>query len=102
MLYVIVLVVAMAAGGSVAASTLRTGRIAAASPETWTKPYREDDAPEGTDAPTSSRRRPLPSAPTTHTRVVGAAGLMGVVAAGAGTIALLAYLVWAALKGVFS
>jgi hypothetical protein len=101
MLYVIVLVVAVAAGGSVAASTLRTGRIAAANPETWTKPYREDDAPERTDASTSSRR-PLPSAPTTHTRVVGAAGLVGVVAAGAGTIALLAYLVWTALKGVFS
>jgi hypothetical protein len=101
MLYVLVLVVAVAAGGLVAASTLRTGRMAAASPETWTNPHREEGTPEGTDGP-PSRRRPLPSAPTPHTRVVGAAGLMGVVVAGAGTIALLAYLVWTALKGVFS
>lgn len=97
--YLLVFLLAAAAGGSVAAVTLRNGRVAAAGPQTWTTTYREDAPAEVEEV---APRRPLPSAPTALSRVIGAAGLLGAVLAGAGAVAFLSYLAWNMLKGVFS
>lgn len=99
--YLLVFLVAAAAGGGVAALTIRNGRVAAAGPETWTETYRESTPSPGEET-VAGRRRPLPSAPTAQTRVIGIAGLLGAVVAGASVIAFLAYLVWNALKGLFN
>ena len=99
--YLLVFLVAAAAGAGVAAITIRNGRMAAASPDTWTTTYRED-APGAAEESVPARGRPLPSAPTAQTRVIGIAGLAGAVVAGAAVMAFLAYLVWNALKGLFN
>ena len=98
--YLLVFVVAAAAGAGVAAITIRNGRVAEADPETWTKTYREPD-PSSSEEAVPTRGRPLPSAPTAQTRVIGVAGLAGAVVAGAAVMAFLAYLVWSVLKGLF-
>ncbi len=99
--YVLVFLLALAAGGGVATVTYRNGRVAAASPETWTETYREG-APADVDESGAPRRRPLPSAPTARTRMIGVAGLAGAAIAGAGLIAFIAYLIWRVLEGIFS
>jgi hypothetical protein len=101
MAYVLVFLLALIAGGAVAAVTLRNGGVAVAAPGTWTKTYR-DREPQGAPAEETRPGRPLPSAPTAHTRVIGLAGLLGAVLVGAGTVAFLAYLAWHMLEGVFS
>jgi hypothetical protein len=87
MAYVTVITLAAAAGGAVAAFTLYQGRP------------RPTPAAGGTPAAqTSAHARALPSAPTAQTRVIGALGLLVAVLGGAGLIALLCYLAYAAVK----
>src|SRR6187200_779046 len=98
--YLLVFLVAAGAGAGVAAITIRNGRVADASPETWTETYREQAAGSSEEA-VPTRGRPLPSAPNAQTRVIGIAGLAGAVLAGAAAMAFLAYLVWSVMKGLF-
>jgi hypothetical protein len=97
--YVLVLLVATAAGVGVWWSTLRSGRLAPSNPEAWTETYREDE-PELPREPSPPPKRPLPPDPNVHTRTIGAAGLAGAVLGAAAAIAVLAYLVWTAVKGI--
>jgi hypothetical protein len=99
--YFIVFLVAAVAGCGVGWLTLRDGRVATTNPEAWTGTFRGREGEAATD-PTEPGRRGLPPDPNAQTRVIGAAGLAGAVIAGAGVIAFLAYLVWTAMKGVFS
>lgn len=100
--YALVFLVAAIAGGAVATSTLRRGRFTSTGPEAWTQPYREEEAAPPPEEPaTTARRRPLPSAPTAQTRVIGLVGLLIAVLIGAGSIALLSYGAWTTLKRAF-
>lgn len=83
--YITVITLAAAAGGAVAAFTLYQGR-----------PRPTETA--GGPPVAQSQTRGLPSAPTAQTRLIGAFGLVVVVLAGAGAIALLCYLAYAAVK----
>lgn len=82
--YVTVLILAVAAGGAVAAFTLFQGRP------------RQHEAAGG--SPGQSQARALPSAPTAQTRLVGALGLVVAVIAGACAIAALCFLAYSAVK----
>jgi hypothetical protein len=84
MAYVTVITLAAVAGGAVAAFTLYQGR----------------PRPTGAAAPPTgeTQARALPSAPTPQTRLIGALGLLLAVLAGAGLIALLCFLAYAAVK----
>ncbi len=102
--YVLVLLVAAAAGGGVALATLRRGDVAGAHPQTWTKGYEEpeDDQPEEEAAGAAGQpRKPLPSTPTAQTRLSGAVGLLLVVLVAAGLIAGAALVVWDALRNAW-
>jgi hypothetical protein len=99
MRYVLVLLVATAAGVAVAWVTLRAARVADANPEAWTEPYREGATGSAEERTAAGRSLP-PSAPTPHTRKVGAAGLLGAILVGAGAIALLSLLGWTMLKRI--
>lgn len=98
--YVVVFLVATAAGVGVGLLTLRQGRLAPANPEAWTGSYREEASVAAETG--RSGKRGLPPDPNPRTRKFGAAGLLGVMLGAAGLIALLAYLVWTALNGLFS
>ncbi|HJX08705.1 MAG TPA: hypothetical protein VJ736_11610 [Actinomycetota bacterium] len=80
--YLTVITLAAAVGGAVAAFTLYQGRP------------RPNEASRGSPA----HARALPSSPTAQTRLIGALGLMVAVLAGAGAIAVLCYLAYAAVK----
>jgi len=82
--YVTVIMLAAAAGGVVAAYTLFQGR-----------PRPNEAAGE---PPVQGHARALPSAPTAQTRLIGALGLVVAVVFGAGAIAALCFLVFAAVK----
>ena len=82
--YVTIILLAAAAGGGVAAFTLYQGRP------------RPTEAAGG--PPAAQGARVLPSAPTAQTRMIGALGLLVAVLAGAGLIALLCFLAYAAVK----
>ncbi len=82
--YLTVITLAAALGGAVAAFTLYPGRP------------RPNEAAGGSPAP--GHARALPSAPTAQTRLVGALGLMIAVLVGAGAIAGLCFLAYAAVK----
>jgi hypothetical protein len=86
MAYVTVIMLAAAAGGAVAAFTLYQGRP------------RPTEAAGGPPAGQPQARAALPSAPTAQTRMIGALGLLVAVLAGAGLIALLCFLAYAAVK----
>lgn len=98
--YLLVLVVATAAGVAVAMLTIRAARVASANPEAWTEPYREGET-RPAEGPTPAGRSLPPSVPTPHTRAVGAAGLIGSILVGAGAIAFLMFLAWTMLKRFF-
>jgi len=84
MAYVTVITLAAAAGGAVAAYTLFQGRS------------RPNEAAGG--PPAQGQARALPSTPTAQTRLVGALGLVVAVVFGAGAIAALCFLAYAAVK----
>ena len=98
--YVVVFLVATAAGVGVGLLTLRQGRLAPANPEAWSGAYREEVSATAETGGTGKRR--MPSDPNPHTRKIGAAGLLGVILGAAGLIALLAYIAWTAVNGIFS
>jgi hypothetical protein len=85
--YLTVLILAAAAGGAVAAFTLWEGRPRPA-------------LPAGAAGSSASQAQALPSTPTAQTRLIGALGLLVAVLAGAGVIAALCYVVYAAVKHV--
>jgi len=103
-LYLLVLVIAAAAGGAVAFSTLRTGtETAAHGPSaTWTRRYESatDPAtePRGSAETGAHSRQQLPTDPTTHTRLVGAVGLAIAVLVAAGAIVGVFYVGVMAIK----
>jgi hypothetical protein len=85
MAYLTVITLAAAAGGAVAAFTLYQGRPRP-TPAAGGMPVAEGQA------------RALPSAPTAQTRLIGALGLLVAVLLGAGLIALVCFLAYAAVK----
>ena len=88
--YLTVITLAAAAGGAVAAFTLFQGRP------------RPNEAAGGPPAQQAQpQTRALPPTPTAQTRLIGALGLLVAVLAGAGLIALLCYLAYAAMKRAF-
>jgi hypothetical protein len=101
--YVLVLLVAAAAGGGVALATLRRGNVSEAVPQTWTKGYEEPEgaAPQEGEGATGQPRKPLPSTPTMQTRLTGAVGLLIVVLVAAGLIAGACLVMWDALRNVW-
>jgi hypothetical protein len=101
MSYFVVFLLAAAAGVAVGFATIREARMAPARSEAWTETYREGAAPESTSPVAKSKRR-LPPDPNPRTRKIGAAGLFGIVVGAAGLLALIAYLAWTLLKGIFS
>lgn len=104
MLYLLVLVIAAAAGAAVAFSTLRTGTetVAHGPSAAWTRQY--ESSPEPTGDPLdpavagAQSRQPLPTDPTTHTKVVGALGLAIAVLVAAGAIVGVFYIGVMAIK----
>ncbi len=104
MLYLLVLVIAAAAGLAVAFSTLRTGTesVANGPSAAWTRPYESarDTAtePYGPAETGAHSRQPLPTDPTTHTRLVGAVGLAIAVLVAAGAIVGVFYVGVMAIK----
>ena len=101
--YVLVLLVAAAAGGGVALATLRSGDVAGTDPKTWTKGYEEPDGdlPQEDVGATGQPRKPLPSTPTAQTRLTGVVGLLIVVLVAAGLIAGACLVMWDALRNVW-
>ena len=103
--YLLVLIVAAAAGSGAAAFTLRHGRVAETRPEAWTKGYEAPDPSAAAGAPdaddrSSGGRRGLPSAPTWQTRLTGIVGLLIAVLVGAGLIVGACFAVYGALRRV--
>ena len=80
--YLTVIILAAAAGGAVAAFTQWEGRPRPTQPV----------------GAAGSQAQVQPSAPTAHTRLIGALGLLVAVLAGAGVIAAVCYLAYAAVK----
>jgi hypothetical protein len=100
--YVLVLLVAAAAGGGVALATLRRGDVSETGPRSWTKGYEEpEEVLPGEEAGAPDRRKPLPSIPTVQTRVTGVVGLLIVVLVAAGVIAGAWLVVWDALRNAW-
>jgi hypothetical protein len=98
--YVLVFLVAAAAGGGVALATLRRGDVSETDPKTWTKGYEEPGGirPEENMGATGQPRKPLPSTPTMQTRLTGVVGLLIVVLVAAGLIAGACLVMWDALR----
>ena len=109
MAYLFVLVIAAAAGLAVAFSTLRTGAavpVAQVPSDAWTRSY-EPAASLETEASAapgagSHARQPLPTDPTTHTKVVGVLGLAIAVLVAAGAIVGLFYAGVVVIKRAFA
>jgi hypothetical protein len=106
--YVLVFLLAAAAGAAVSVATLRAGRVPQPSPASWTQRYEsprvEEDVAAATDpsaGPESVGRRALPSDPTWRTRFAGIAGLIIVCFVAAGAIVGALYAAYLALRGVF-
>lgn len=101
--YVLVFLVAAAAGGGVAVATLRRGAVADANPGAWTKGYEgPEEAPaDGGSTQARGRSRSLPSAPTWQTRLTGIVGLLIAVLVGAGLIVGVCFAAWAAIRRAF-
>jgi hypothetical protein len=101
--YLLVFLIAAAAGSGVAVATLRRGEVADATPKDWNKGYEEPEeasADEGAREP-HGRKRPLPSAPTWQTRLTGIVGLLIAVLVGAGLIVGVCFAAWSALRRAF-
>ena len=108
MAYVLVLVLAAAAGAAVGIATLRTGGVRLAHPETWSATYVEEESAAseaavaiGPEPAAPMGHRPLPSDPTWQTRVTGVLGLLVACMAGAGLIVAACYAMFLAVKRAF-
>ena len=109
MAYVLVLLVAAAAGAAVGIATLRTGGVRLAHRETWSGTYTQERptaAPEaavatGPESASAAGRRPLPTDPTWQTRVTGVLGLLVTCLVGAGLIVAALYATFLAVKRAF-
>jgi hypothetical protein len=106
MAYVLVLLLAAAAGAAVGVATLRTGGATLARPGTWTATEVEAPAavgePVGTVEPVEpAGRRPLPTDPTWQTRIVGVLGLLVACLVGAGLIVAAFYTMFLVAKRAF-
>jgi hypothetical protein len=101
--YLLVFLIAAAAGGGVAVATLRRGDVAEPVSQDWNKGYEESEPVPADDAATetSGRKRALPSAPTWQTRLTGIVGLLIAVLVGAGLIVGVCFAAWAALRRAF-
>jgi hypothetical protein len=107
--YVLVLLLALAAGAAVGVATLRTGeRVPDARRGTWTRAY-EPASPEAASSvegvPRSVEqagvREPLPTDPTMQSRIIGVLGLIVVCLVAAGAIVGSLYVAFLAAKGLF-
>ena len=101
--YLLVFLIAAAAGSGVAVATLRRGEVSAAKPETWTKGYEgSEEVATEPEVVEPGHRKPLPSAPTWQTRLTGIVGLLIAVLLGAGVIVGACFALWSALRRVFT
>jgi hypothetical protein len=103
MAYVLVLLLAVAAGAAVGVATYRTGMQPRSNAAAWSRPY-EEDAPRSQPAARPAEpaaRTPLPDDPTTHTRVVGVLGLLAVCVLAAGAIVGALFAAYLAVRGMF-
>ena len=105
MSYVVVLLLAAAAGAAVGVATLRTGREPQARQEAWTQTYEPPAvAAEGvqrSSATETAGRTPLPGDPTTRSRVVGVLGLVVVCLAAAAAIVGGLFAAYVTVRGMF-
>jgi hypothetical protein len=107
MAYVLVLLLAAAAGAAVGIATLRTGGVRLAHPETWSATYAQDrPAPDaavvtGPESGSAAGHRPLPTDPTWQTRVTGVLGLLVACLVGAGLVVAALYATFLAVKRAF-
>jgi len=103
--YVVVLVLAAAAGAAVGVATLRTGREPATRREAWTQTYEPPAAPaqgaRRSSATEITERAPLPGDPTTRSRIVGVLGLVVVCLAAAAAIVGGLYAAYVTVRGMF-
>jgi hypothetical protein len=103
--YLVVLLLAIAAGAAVGFATLRTGGVQLARPGTWSATYVEEEPvstqPAIAPEPAAVGRRPLPSDPTWQTRVTGVLGLLVACLVGAGLIVAASYATFLAVKRMF-
>jgi len=101
--YLLVFLIAAAAGSGVAVATLRRGEVVEAAPKDWNKGYEEPVEEPADDAATGPRghKRPLPSAPTWQTRLTGIVGLLIAVLVGAGLIVGACFAAWSVLRRAF-
>jgi len=110
MAYILVLLLAAAAGTAVGIATFRTGQSPRARPDTWTQTYEapapvagspSEPQPPATEMPTG-RRPPLPGDPTTRSRIGGVLGLLIACLVAAAAIVAALYAVYLALRGAFA
>jgi len=106
--YLLVLVLAAAAGAAVGVATFRMGRTPSPRAATWTQTYEAPAAPSGaaevqspTHAVSSGRRQPLPTDPTTRSRIAGVLGLLIACFVAAGAIVAALYAVYLAVRSLF-
>lgn len=104
MAYLLVLVLAAAAGAAVGVATYRDGSRPRSDPSTWSRGYEAE--PETAPAPATSERattaaRSLPDDPTTQSRVIGALGLLVVCLVAAGAIVGALFAAYLAVRGAF-
>jgi hypothetical protein len=106
--YVLVLLLAAAAGAAVGIATLRTGGVRLAHPETWSATYAQERpaaaeaaVATGPESASAAGRRPLPTDPTWQTRVTGVLGLLVACLVGAGLVVAALYATFLAVKRAF-
>jgi hypothetical protein len=111
MAYVLVLLLAAAAGVAVGVATYRTGQVPASGPTSWSSTYEpatlEADTPTGSQAQADERNEidptqaALPGDPNARSRLVGALGLLVVILLAAGAVVGVLYVGYLSVKGVF-
>ncbi len=98
--YLLVLVVAAAAGTSVWALTLRQGDTPTAPTGAWSGTY-DTPTTEEPSLPEPVRRRSLPTDPTWHTRLTGVTGLVIACVVAAAVLVAGGFAVWTAVSRAF-
>jgi hypothetical protein len=104
MAYLLVLVLAVAAGAAVGVATYRNGARPRSDPSTWSRGYEAEPEPAPAPAmsePPATSGRSLPDDPTTQSRVIGALGLLVVCLVAAGAIVGALFAAYLAVRGAF-
>ena len=104
MAYLLVLLLAVAAGAAVGVATYRNGSRPRSDPSAWSRGYEAEPEPQpapATAEPSTTAGRSLPDDPTTQSRVIGALGLLVVCLVAAGAIVGALFAAYVAVRGAF-